>query len=301
MTAQGNPIRRFISRYRRLYGVARLMKTMRRVPPGQWRDLRRFRAIARIVRNTMVSGPRLINAYECTRIIEQDGLPGAIVECGVCGGGCVGLMALASRRCGSGGRTLHLFDSFRGLPQPSRHDSDVVDAFRTAHPDIEPDDGCDATRLEPISVCVGPSAEDVRSFLVNELRIDRRRVVIHEGWFQETVPDAAGSVGPIAVLRLDGDLYESTRVCLDHLYENVVRGGFVIIDDYGTFAGCRKAVDEFFARRGEAIELINIDGDGVYLRKTESASPRSTREGGAPADPAAGRPVHHEYRPVCTS
>jgi O-methyltransferase len=277
------------------------VKTMRRVPPAQWFDLRRLRAIARVVRNTMVSGPRLINAYECTRIIERDKLPGAIVECGVCHGGCIGLMALASRRYGDGTRILHLFDSFRGLPQPSRHDSDVVDAFRAAHPDVEPDDGRNAAHLQPISVCVGPSAENVRSFLVVDLQVDRPQVVIHEGWFQETAPEAAGRIGPIALLRLDGDLYESTRVCLDHLYDNVVRGGFIIIDDYGTFAGCRKAVDEFFARRGLTVELIDIDGHGVYMRRMESASPDSAPHDGAPEDEALPGPVPQSFQPVCTS
>jgi hypothetical protein len=297
MIAESHGIRGFIRSHRTLYTLARLAKMMRRIPPRQWCDVHRLRAIARIALHTMVSGPRLINAWQCTRRIEQERIPGAIVECGVCGGGCGGLMALASRRWGDGNRTLHLFDSFRGLPQPSRHDSDVVDAFRAAHPGLDPDEGGDAAHLTPISICVGPSADRVRSFLVDDLRIDPRQVVIHEGWFQETVPAAAGRIGPIAVLRLDGDLYESTRVCLDHLYDNVVEGGFVIIDDYGTFAGCRKAVHEFFARRGEAVELIDIDGDGAYLRKNEPARPRSTPADGEPAR----IPIHHASHPVCTS
>ena len=63
-----------------------------------------------------------------------------------------------------------------------------------------------------------------------------------KGWFQDTVPK--NNHGPIAILRLDGDLYASTKICLEHLYKKVVPGGFIIIDDYG-LAGCKKAVDEF--------------------------------------------------------
>ena len=105
------------------------------------------------------------------------------------------------------------------------------------------------------------------------LGIDRRQVVIHKGWFQETIPVAAPSIGPLAVLRIDGDWYESTRVCLAGLYDNVVDGGFVIIDDYGTFVGCAKAVDEFLHDRGLTVELVAIDGEGVYFRK--GASPQA--------------------------
>ena len=294
MTSQPRFMKRLLMRWRMLYQCARLAKTMRRVPPGEWRDLRRLTAIFRVLPNTMVSGPRLINAYECTRIVEQENIRGALVECGVCSGGCIGLMALASKRYGGGERTLHLFDSFQGLHQPSRHDSDVVEEFRAAHPDVEPDDGRDPAHLVPINVCVGSSADEVRSFIIDRLRVDPDRVVIHEGWFQQTVPAAGRSIGPIAILRLDGDLYESTRTCLEHLYDRVVEGGFIIIDDYGTFAGCRKAVEEFFDGRGITADLLNIDGDGVFLRKPAPARPKS----GGPAGTSAHHPQLQAPAPV---
>lgn len=70
-----------------------------------------------------------------------------------------------------------------------------------------------------------------------------------KGWFQKTLPAMRDNIGPIAILRIDGDLYESTRVVLDHLFDSVVERGVVIIDDYGAFAGCREAVDEFLVVR----------------------------------------------------
>ena len=261
-------------RCRTLYSLGKLAKMMHQVRLHEWGDLHRLQSLLRVLPNTMVSVRRLINAYECVRTIEEENLAGAIVECGVCSGGCIGLMALASRRYGDKARKFHLFDSFQGLPQPSLHDADVVDAFRSAHPGVEPDDGGDPRQLVPIDVCVGGSAEEVELFLFDRLHLDPRQIIMHRGWFQETVPAAKEAMGRVAILRLDGDLYESTRVCLEHLYDLVIEGGFVIIDDYGTFEGCRNAVEEFFSAHNLAPDLIDIDGHCVFFRKP--AAPHST-------------------------
>ena len=69
----------------------------------------------------------------------------------------------------------------------------------------------------------------------------------HVGWFQDTLSKEAESIRSIALLRLDGDWYESTKVCLDYLYDKIVDGGFLVIDDYGKWEGCRTAIDEFNA------------------------------------------------------
>ena len=79
------------------------------------------------------------------------------------------------------------------------------------------------------------------------------------GWFQDTVPRDARSVDKIALLRLDGDFYDSTRVCLENLYPRVVKNGLVVIDDYGDWQGCQRAVDEFLAADGQPILLNRID------------------------------------------
>ena len=80
-------------------------------------------------------------------------------------------------------------------------------------------------------------------------------------------------IGPIAVLRLDGDFYESTRFCLETLYDRVVPGGYVIIDDYGTFEGCRAAVHEFLDSRGLALHLHYGNPDIRYLIKPSGVVP----------------------------
>ena len=79
---------------------------------------------------------------------------------------------------------------------------------------------------------------------------DRDYLHYHPGFFQKTVPLASDTIGDIAILRLDGDWHASTKVCLEGLYRKVVPGGFIIIDDYGEYAGCRKAVSEFMEEAG---------------------------------------------------
>ena len=87
-----------------------------------------------------------------------------------------------------------------------------------------------------------------------------------KGWFQDTLPEYKGNVGKIALLRLDGDWYESTRCCLENLYGNVVAGGWVIADDY-QLPGCRRAVDEFLADIRETVAM-SFDANGrAYWRK----------------------------------
>jgi len=87
-----------------------------------------------------------------------------------------------------------------------------------------------------------------------------------EGWFADTLPMAP--IEQLAVLRLDGDLYESTMDALVPLYEKVSPGGFVIVDDYGAWEPCRKAVDDFRAQHGITDEIVEVDWTGVYWRRS---------------------------------
>jgi hypothetical protein len=258
------------NRYDKRSGALRRMyKTLRRATDLEPRDLanlKRTRAIYRVFPNTMLAFPRLRNAYDCMETVEREGLAGSVVECGVWAGGCVGLMASVTKRSGNRARVFHLFDSFEGLPQPSVHDTDVLQRFAEEYPELEPDRGGGASELVSIGICSAP-LERVKELFFEELEIPPEQVRIHQGWFQDTLPGAKAEVGPIALLRLDGDWHESTRVCLEELYDQVVEGGFVIIDDYGCFSGCTKAVDEFMAARGLAPDYRDVDGECVFFRK----------------------------------
>lgn len=215
-------------------------------------------AVARIKTHTMTSFERLASLWQQVRYLDRYDIAGAFVECGVWRGGSTGLMALAHRASHpTATRELHLFDSFEGLPEP---DAAVDDQGSIDYA------GAGDGKLRSVGKCVGTLDEN-RQLMEQMLAYPRNLLHYHEGWFQDTVPRDAPVLGPIALLRLDGDWYESTRICLDHLYDKVVRGGVVVIDDYGHYAGCKKAVDEFLQRRTEPILLSHIDYTGRYWVK----------------------------------
>ena len=97
------------------------------------------------------------------------------------------------------------------------------------------------------------------------------RVRFLPGWFRDTLP--AAPVERIAVLRLDGDMYESTIVALSALYPKVSAGGFVIVDDYGALPRCRQAVDDYRRSEGIADEVTMIDWTGAFWRKAAPKKP----------------------------
>jgi len=228
------------------------------------------RALIPIVRKyTMTNLPRLITLYQQVRYCEEACIPGALVECGVWKGGAVGLMALANLKLSTARRDLHLFDAFTEICEPD----EAVDGARAVQEARAwSRNGGTQGRLRPLTGVYdafgGPGTlEENRNLLENIISYNPDRIQYHEGWFQETLPAKASTIGPIALLRLDGDLYASTKVCLEHLYDQVVPGGVVIIDDYGAYEGCRKAVDEFIATRGLKIFLSHVDTDCRYWIK----------------------------------
>jgi O-methyltransferase len=209
------------------------------------------RALRQVAPYTMVGLRRLINAWDLVKRADAEDLRGAIVECGVFKGGSSGLMAAASPM-----RKIWLFDSFEGLPEPTVLDGAEACAFAG---------GRAMGVLRPIDQCVG-TLDTVQELFFDVLHVERDRVEIRKGWFQETLPEACRDIGPIAVLRLDGDWYDSTRVCLEYLHDLVVPGGFVIIDDYGYWEGCRRAVDEFLAERRPSVapETVAADASAIW-------------------------------------
>jgi hypothetical protein len=227
------------------------------------------REAIRIVRShTMLSYERLITLYQQAAHCERARVPGCFVECGTWKGGAVAIMALANLRHGDRRRPLHLFDSFEGIPEPD----EGADGEKAAR-EVRSVGGAARGRLSPVEGFYERFADGVGTLEINRrlmeeiVRYDPAYLRYHKGWFQDTVPRDAAGVGPVAILRLDGDWYASTKVCLEHLYGNVVPGGFVVVDDYGHYPGCRKAVDEFLEREGIRPFLTHIDYTGRYWIK----------------------------------
>ncbi len=192
---------------------------------------------------TMCSNARLRALYGGTKRVVRNDIPGALVECGCARGGSAALMALTLKQWGEE-RDVWLCDTFEGLPAPTADDPDfeVAEVFTGS--------------------CVG-TIEDVRSLFVR-LGLENNSHFV-KGLFQDTLSQTA--FGPIALLHIDGDWYDSVRVCLEQLYEHVTPGGLIQFDDYGYWQGARKAVDEFMAKRNIKSSLQKIDYSGRFLVK----------------------------------
>jgi hypothetical protein len=182
---------------------------------------------------TMVSYAGLRALHTAIRRALAKGIPGDVVECGVAHGGSAIIMGFALKKFDQS-RKLWLFDTFEGIPAPNKNDPD----------------------FDLASHYTGQFKGAVAEIKERLLKIDiLDRSVLVKGPFQETL--VKSEVVRIAVLHLDGDWYDSIKVSLDSLYERVSPGGIIQIDDYGTWAGTRKAVDEFTGRRNLRLRYVD--------------------------------------------
>ncbi len=197
---------------------------------------------------TMIGMARLDNVQACVEDVVLEGVPGDLVETGVWRGGCAIFMRAVLKAWNITDRSVWLADSFQGLPVPDE-DSYVQDR---------------GDRHSELKSYLGVPLDVVKqNFRRYELLDHQVRFI--PGWFKDTLHLAP--IGSIAVLRLDGDMYESTHVALSSLYPKLSAGGFVIIDDYGALPNCKAAVDDF--RKAHYIDEImhEIDWTGVYWRR----------------------------------
>jgi len=197
---------------------------------------------------TMVGLERLENVHRCIKDVLEHDIPGDLMECGVWRGGVVIFMRGALEAYGDDARRVWAADSFAGLPKPDgeRYPADTGNDLWT-----DPD--------------LAVSLADVRgAFGRYDLLDERVRFV--EGWFRDTLPGVA--VERLALLRLDGDMYELTMVALRSLYPKLSVGGYVIVDDYQPkHPGCVRAVDEFLAEHGRGEELQSAGAIGAYWQR----------------------------------
>lgn len=197
--------------------------------------------------HTMVGIKRLDNLQMCVEKIIADGVPGDLIETGVWKGGSTIFMRGLLQAYGEGDRCVWVADSFEGLPppDPSKYPADVGDIHYTI----------DSLRITQEMV--------QENFAAYGLLDDRVKFL--KGWFKDTLPNAP--IDRLAILRLDGDMYESTMDALQSLYGKLSVGGFVIVDDY-CIDSCRKAVTDFRNKLGIMDDIIDIDGTGVYWRRS---------------------------------
>lgn len=213
------------------------------------------RAVIEAVRPfTMTNAEKLYGLIQSVRYIARHEIPGDIVECGVWRGGSMQAVARTLLEAGDESRELYLFDTFEGMSEPT--EDDVRRDGRHASELMEATD-------KSSWVWAVASLEDVQAgFEQVPYPKDKLHYVV--GKVEETIP--AGLPEQIAILRLDTDWYESTKHELDHAYSRLSPGGILIIDDYGHWAGSRKATDEFVGALDEPLLLLRLSQGRIAVK-----------------------------------
>jgi predicted O-linked N-acetylglucosamine transferase (SPINDLY family)/glycosyltransferase involved in cell wall biosynthesis/predicted O-methyltransferase YrrM len=217
-----------------------------------------FQAILATIRPyTLLSQERLYSLYQLAKQVCLDDIPGNFVECGTYKGGSAALLASVIRRYSLRPRLLYAFDTFSGMPDPIEADRHCgIPANET---------GLGAGEL------AAPIAENL-NVVCQELGVSDIVIPV-TGLFADTLPQAKSDISKIAFLHADGDWYESTMDIFQTLYDNVVSDGFIQIDDYGFWEGCRKAIHDFERLHNTSFSLQRIDDTGVWFRKTVIVDP----------------------------
>ncbi|WDP89415.1 MAG: class I SAM-dependent methyltransferase [Desulfobacter sp.] len=195
---------------------------------------------------SMVGRKRLDNIQYCVETVLKEDIKGDFIETGVWRGGAVILMKAILKSYNISDRIVYVADSFEGLPKPDeeKYPLDIGDIHYTE---------------DFLAV-----SEDIVKSNFEKYGLLDENVHFLKGWFKDTLPTAP--IDKLSVLRIDGDMYESTMDAITNLYPKLSDGGFCIIDDY-VHPPCKKAVDIY--RKEHKIEspIESIDWTGVYWRK----------------------------------
>jgi hypothetical protein len=196
--------------------------------------------------HSLIGWKRLANLRELVESTIKNDIPGDLIETGVWKGGACILMRGILAAYGITDRFVYLADSFQGVPMPN------IEEF--------PADAKMVNWYQNFSISIDQVKENFEVYGLLD-----SQVVFVEGWFKDTLQRLSGS--RFSLLRLDGDLYESTIEALDALYPLLSPGGFVIIDDYGAFEACRRAVEDYRSKNYVTAPLQKVDWTGVWWRK----------------------------------
>jgi O-methyltransferase len=213
------------------------------VDPGRRAEGRDWPAQA----ETMIGRVRLDHLQRCLEDALGRDVPGDVLEAGVWRGGATIFMRAVLAAHGDPARIVWVADSFQGLPRPT--------------PDRYPADAGDRHWMIPELVV---PLEEVRAGFARYGLLDDR-VRFLAGWFRDTLPTAP--IERLAVLRLDGDMYESTMDALRWLYPKLSIGGYLIVDDYGAVPACQQAVEDYRLEHGVDEPIERVDWTGVCWQR----------------------------------
>lgn len=205
---------------------------------------------------TMTSMERMYALYDSCRYIIKNNIQGDFVECGVWKGGSAMVIAHTLLKLNTTDRKIYLYDTFEGMSEPEDMDVDIANRKAGDLMDIDKEKLTHAWAFSP--------EEEVKNNVFSA-GYEKENIVFVRGKVEDTIP----SIIPekISLLRLDTDWYASTQHELEHLYPRLSSHGILIIDDYGHWAGARKAVDEYFDVHKGFIFLNRIDYTGRILVK----------------------------------
>jgi hypothetical protein len=200
-----------------------------------------------LVAHTMIGLKRLDNLEFCIEQVITNGVVGDLIETGVWRGGATIFMRAVLKAYGVTDRYVWVADSFEGLPPPEagKYPHDAGDTLHEARE-------------------LAISLEQVKANFERYGLLDDQ-VRFLKGWFRDTLPVAP--IERLAVLRLDGDMYESTMDTLVNLYPKLSEGGYVIVDDYGAIPACRQAVHDYRSANAITEEIHDIDWTGIFWQK----------------------------------
>jgi hypothetical protein len=200
----------------------------------------------------------LYNSYDSVTRVISTKIEGDLVECGVAAGSQIACFQLALMDTNEvDKRKIWAFDSFEGIPLAGEKDDQQPGIGDIQHDTNLP--------LSERLVSSGITCHSLESVLNNfkGWNLPLSNIKFVKGWFQNTIEEYSKQIDKISVLRLDGDLYESTYICLEHLYPKISKGGVLIIDDYA-LTGCRLAVEEYFKDNGKKLPTFeSVDNHGV--------------------------------------
>jgi O-methyltransferase len=205
-------------------------------------ELRNFTELS----HTMIGRKRMDNLQYCVETVLDENIPGDLIETGVWRGGATIFMRGILAAYGISDRAVWVADSFQGVPPPSLPQDANFDISARVYPFLA-------------------VSQEAVSRLFERYALLDAQVKFLAGWFKDTLTVAP--IATLAVLRLDGDLYESTMDALNPLYPKVAPGGFIIVDDYYSCPPCKHAIDDFRTMHGISDGMIQIDDQSLFWRK----------------------------------
>lgn len=208
---------------------------------------------------TMTSMERMYAMWQSVHHVLDQGIPGAIVECGVWRGGSMMIAACVLMQRGETDRDLYLFDTYEGLPRPNPEKD--VDLW--GHRAI--DGWIPHARGAEQSDWARASLEEVAQNLA-QTGYPRGRIHLIKGMVEKTVPGHAPE--KIALLRVDTDWESSTQHLLEQLYPRLETMGILLLDDYGHFLGARRAADNYFQKYLKPVLKLRVDYTGRLILKS---------------------------------